>query len=234
MIPTRPILLSAIFILATGSILSARTWKEAGSDRSFDGEFVKIDGENVVIRRSNGSIISVPLAKFSEDDQAFVKEQAAPSAAPEGSTGDEVVLSGVHLCCGKCETGVNNALSGIEGLEVGVDRGAKTVTLSGSRIAEGLEALASKGYYGESSSKDFKIAESTASDQKADSVEVEGVHLCCGSCVKAVDKAMAKVDGFSSHNAAKDSSTFTVEGDKITPADVLAALRAEGLSGIVK
>ena len=236
MIATRHILFTALFILATASILSARSWKEVGSDRAIDGDFVKLDGENLVIRRSNCAIVNIPLSKFSDEDQAFAKARAAPAAAParEGSADDQVVLGGVHLCCGGCEKGVNNALSDIEGIEVGVDRGGKTVTLSGPKIAEGLEALASNGYYGESSNKDFKMADVAASEDKADSVEVSGMHLCCGACVKAVDKALADVKGFESHDAAKNSFTFTVSGDKITPAEVLVALRARGLSGTAK
>ncbi len=217
------------------ALVQARTWSEAGSDRTLEGDFVKVDGDNVVIRRSNGTTVNVPLAKLSEPDQTFVKEQTAPKELEIPEEG--VVLSGVHLCCGGCKRGVDNALADIKDIKYTVDTDAETVTFakaSSSLIQEAMNALAAKGYYGISDLEELQIADVEISDKKADSVEVNGVHLCCGSCVKAVTRAMENVDGYESHDAAKDAETFVVSGKNISPSDVLAALRAEGLSGTVK
>jgi protein disulfide-isomerase len=62
----------------------ARTWKEAGSDRTIVGEFVRTEGENVVITRPIGGTAKVPLSRLSEEDQKFAAEQAAAKAAPVG------------------------------------------------------------------------------------------------------------------------------------------------------
>ncbi|MEI6674235.1 MAG: thioredoxin family protein [Verrucomicrobiota bacterium] len=62
----------------------ARTWKEAGSDRAIVGEYVRTEGENVVITRSTGITAKIPLSRLSEDDQKFAVEQAAAKAAPVG------------------------------------------------------------------------------------------------------------------------------------------------------
>ncbi|MES2439934.1 MAG: thioredoxin family protein [Verrucomicrobiota bacterium] len=64
--------------------LEARTWKEAGSDRSLEGEYSKTDGDLVVILRPNGTTVKIPLAKLTDEDKKFVAEQAAakPEAAP--------------------------------------------------------------------------------------------------------------------------------------------------------
>ena len=56
---------------------SARTWKEAGSDRTLEGEFSRKEGDAVMIVRPNGSTVKVPLSRLSDADQEFVAEQAA-------------------------------------------------------------------------------------------------------------------------------------------------------------
>jgi len=63
--------------------LEARSWKEAGSTRSIEGEYSRTDGDQVVIVRANGTSVKVPLAKLSEEDKKFVAEQA--SAKPEAA-----------------------------------------------------------------------------------------------------------------------------------------------------
>jgi len=66
--------------------LEARTWKEAGSDRSLEGEYSKTDGDQVVILRPNGTTVKIPLAKLTDEDKKFVTEQSAPK--PEAAVAD--------------------------------------------------------------------------------------------------------------------------------------------------
>lgn len=66
--------------------LEARTWKEVGSDRTLDGDYSRTEGDQVVIVRSNGKSVKVPLAKLSDEDQKFVAEQ--PAAKPPGASTD--------------------------------------------------------------------------------------------------------------------------------------------------
>jgi thioredoxin-related protein len=66
--------------LALPLSLEARTWKEAGSDRSLEGDYLKTEGDQVVIRKAGGTTVKIAVSKLSEEDQKFVAEQAAPKA----------------------------------------------------------------------------------------------------------------------------------------------------------
>lgn len=79
-------LLSIVTILLP-TALEARSWKEAGSDRSLEGEYARTEGDLVVIVRPNSTSVKVPLAKLSDDDKKFVAEQAASKPTP--GTADE-------------------------------------------------------------------------------------------------------------------------------------------------
>ncbi|HEX7260216.1 MAG TPA: thioredoxin family protein [Luteolibacter sp.] len=57
--------------------LEARSWKEAGSNRSLEGEYSRTEADQVVILRANGTSVKVPLEKLSDEDKKFVAEQVA-------------------------------------------------------------------------------------------------------------------------------------------------------------
>lgn len=88
------------FLLSVGlffgalTALNARTWTEAGSGRTLDGEFVRMQGDAVVVRVANGSTSQLPLVRLSEADQAFVKAQLAAKPVakeePKSSEKDDV------------------------------------------------------------------------------------------------------------------------------------------------
>ena len=108
-------------------------------------------------------------------------------------------ISGVHLCCKSCVTGVEKAVSKVSDAKAEVDQDAGTVTLSGPdavTVQKAADALVAAGYFGKTSEGSIKLANETgAKGEKVKSLKVEGVHLCCGKCVKAVDKATASVSG---------------------------------------
>src|SRR5438874_5124022 len=52
------------------------------------------------------------------------------------------------------------------------------------------------------------LAGSTSAVAGAEKVEVKGVHLCCGNCVKSVGNILGKIDGVT--DAACDRATKTV------------------------
>jgi hypothetical protein len=58
------------------------------------------------------------------------------------------------------------------------------------------------------------------------------VHLCCGKCVDAFNKAV-KPAGATKTDAAKNAKTVIVEGD-VSPKDVLEALHKAGFNATVK
>ena len=69
--------------------LHARPWKEAGSDRTLEGDYVRTEGDQVVIRKSGGSTIKIAVSKLSEEDQKFVASQAP---AKEEASADKDVF----------------------------------------------------------------------------------------------------------------------------------------------
>ena len=79
----------------------------------------------------------------------------------------------------------------------------------------------------------MKLDSSTgATGEKVQTLRVEGVHLCCGKCVKAVDRAVKSVPGAKEHTAVKGAKTFEVTGD-FNDKDLFTALQKEGLTGKV-
>ena len=75
-----------LLALVFTSFVQARTWTEASSGRTLTGDFVKATDTTVTVRLANGSTTDLPLARLSEADQTFVKEQAKPAAKPEEKT----------------------------------------------------------------------------------------------------------------------------------------------------
>jgi copper chaperone CopZ len=145
-------------------------------------------------------------------------------------------ITDVHLCCKGCVTGVEKAINEVPGAKASVDQEAGTVTLAGPDVAtvqKAADALVAAGYFGKSSDKNVRIHASTgAKGEKVQTLKVEGVHLCCGKCVKAVDRAVKTVPGVKEQTATKGATSFDVTGD-FNDKDVMAALQKEGLTGKV-
>ncbi|MDB6023350.1 MAG: hypothetical protein JWQ04_3207 [Pedosphaera sp.] len=141
-------------------------------------------------------------------------------------------ISNVHLCCDKCVKGVDTALAPVSGAKAVCDKDASTVVITAPDKAtaqKAADALIAAGYFG--SSDDVKIDASTgAKGEKVQTLKVNGVHLCCGKCVKAVDKAVKSVPGVTGETAAKGAESFEVTGD-FNDKDVFDALQKAGLTG---
>jgi len=152
------------------------------------------------------------------------------------ATASQAKITDVHLCCKSCVSGVQTAIEKVPGAKAEVDQDAGTVTLSGpddGTVQKAADALIAAGYFGKSSdSKLILDAKNGAKGQKVQSLKIEGVHLCCGKCVKAVDHAVKSVPGVKEQTAAKGAKSFEVTGD-FNDKDVLDALQKEGLSGKV-
>lgn len=144
-------------------------------------------------------------------------------------------ISDVHLCCRGCVNGVQKAVGEIDGAKAAVDAEAGTVTLSGpdsATVQKAADALVKAGYYGKPEG-DLKLDSDTgATGQQVKSLRIEGAHLCCGKCIKAVDRAVKSVAGAKEHNAVKGAKTFEVTGD-FNDKDMFTALQKEGLTGKV-
>ena len=145
-----------------------------------------------------------------------------------GANADSTVtLKGVHNCCKSCANGITKAVTSVSGATVALDKSTITITAKSEADAtKATAALLKAGYFGEGATA------GTASDAKVKSAKVSGVHLCCGKCVDAFNKA-AKAGGATKTDATKGAKTVTVEGD-FSAKDLLAALNKEGFNGEVK
>ena len=148
------------------------------------------------------------------------------------ASASDAKITDVHLCCKGCVEGAEKAVSSVPGAKAAVDQDSGTVTLTGSDAAtvqKAADALVAAGYFGKSS--DVKLDATTgAKGAKVQSLKIQGVHLCCGKCVKAVDKAVKSVPGVKEQTAAKGVKSFDVTGD-FNDQEVFAALQKEGLTG---
>ena len=145
-------------------------------------------------------------------------------------------ISDVHLCCPSCVKGVEKAVADVADVTAAVDKTAGTVTLTGpdkAAVQKAANALVAAGYFGKSSDAGIKMASETgAKGKKVQTLKLEGVHLCCGKCVSAVDKAVKSVPGVKEQTAKKNAESFEVTGD-FNDREVLDALQKAGLTGKV-
>jgi copper chaperone CopZ len=145
-----------------------------------------------------------------------------------------VTLSHVHLCCKSCIKGVDKATATVAGAAAQSDGDAETVTITAPDKAtaqKAVDAIVAAGYFGVPSDPAIKVeAPSGAKDGFTESLDVTGVHLCCTSCVDAVNDALAKVPGVKANTARKNAAAFEVSGN-FDPKAVFTALHEAGLSG---
>ncbi len=147
-----------------------------------------------------------------------------------------VKLTDVHLCCQGCVKGAQHAVAGVSGVTASVDQDEGTVTLTGAdpaTVQKAADALVAAGYFGKSSDPAIKLnADTGATGRQVQSLEIKGVHLCCGKCVKSVNEALGSVSGVKANTATKGAKSFTVTGD-FNDKEVLTALQKAGLTGQV-
>jgi copper chaperone CopZ len=143
-------------------------------------------------------------------------------------------ITDVHLCCKSCADGVEKAVTEVPGAKAAIDAEGRTVTLSGpdtATVQKAAKALVAAGYYGKTGDGALKLnADTGAKSRTVQSMKIEGVHLCCPKCVKAVDKAVKSVPGVKEQTATKGAKSFEVTGD-FNEKDVMTALQDAGLTG---
>jgi copper chaperone CopZ len=145
-----------------------------------------------------------------------------------------VTITDVHICCQSCVKGVATAVADVKGLTAKADQDAGTVTLTGpdtATVQKGADALVAAGFFGKSSDPAIKLnTETGAKNQKVQSIKIEGLHLCCGKCVTAVNNVLGTVPGVTGNTAAKGAASFDVTGN-FNDKDVFDALQKAGLTG---
>jgi copper chaperone CopZ len=147
-----------------------------------------------------------------------------------------VTLSGVHICCGSCVDAINDTVAKVPGVKADPSQDAGTIVLTAAdkpTLQKAVDALVAAGFYGKSSDAAIVVsAPSGATGDKAQVLQVTGVHLCCDQCVTKLDAVVTKVPGVTSCDAKANAEVFTVKGD-FKPADVFAAMNGAGFSGKV-
>ncbi len=143
-------------------------------------------------------------------------------------------ISKIHLCCDSCVKGVNKAVATVNGAAAVADKTEHTVVITAPDAATAqktADALVKAGYFGVSSDPSIKInSETGAKGGKVQTLKVQGVHVCCAKCVKAVHGALTDVPGVTGDTVTKGEDSFTVTGD-FKDTDVFAALQKAGISG---
>ena len=67
----------------------ARRWSDDTGHYSVEAEFVRIRDSEVVLRRSDGTIVAVPLHRLSRVDQDYVKHLVARRSAGQQAASDQ-------------------------------------------------------------------------------------------------------------------------------------------------
>ena len=147
-----------------------------------------------------------------------------------------VTITNIHMCCGKCVKLANKTVASIDGASSVSDETNRTVVVTApdsATLQKAVDALVKAGFYGVSSDDSIKInGETGAKGEKVQTLKVKDVHLCCPSCVKAVNKALKDVPGVTANTATKGAESFEVTGD-FKDSDVFDALKKAGLTGKV-
>jgi copper chaperone CopZ len=166
----------------------------------------------------------------------FATTVVALALAGSAYADSSVKLTDVHLCCQSCVKGVQKAVAKVPGVKAESDMDEKTISLTApdeATLQKGVDSLTAAGYYGKSSDAGIKVnGETGAKDIKVEKLKIEDTHLCCGSCVKAVNKALADVPGVTGNTAKKGETSFEVTGNFNEKA-VFDALQKKGLTGHV-
>lgn len=142
-------------------------------------------------------------------------------------------LSGVHLCCGKCDKAVI-AAAGTAGVTATVEEkdGTKSVTLKGAddaALTKAVAALSTAGFSGTPANAEVKLPAAPA-PATLDGAVVSHLHNCCGKCAKAIKATLGGVAGVTKVEV--DGQTATLTGP-VDAAVVVATLRKAGMDGSV-
>jgi len=149
----------------------------------------------------------------------------------------KVEVTGVHLCCQGCVDAVDAAVRNVAGVTSRCDMEKKTVTLTASDDAaaqKGLDAIAAAGFHGRTDNEQLAMkAVSSIPRGRVKSLEISGIHNCCGLCCEAIKEAIATVDGVTGDTATPGTTTFQVIGN-YDAAALVKALHAAGFNAQVR
>ncbi len=64
----------------------ARKWMDSTGKYSVEAELVEVQGDKVVLKKSTGSVITMPVARLSKADQEYLQSLAKPGPKPPGDS----------------------------------------------------------------------------------------------------------------------------------------------------
>lgn len=159
---------------------------------------------------------------------------ASMSGAEGGAT--KVEVKGPHICCTQCVNVVADILGKVEGVsDVKSNTKTKTVnfTAKDDKAAQaGFKALLDGGFFGTATADGKEIKNglpATAKGGSVESITVKDVHVCCGACRTAVNKAFK--DAKVSYAGKGPQLTVTIAGTALEQSAVLETLRKAGFNG---
>ncbi len=145
-------------------------------------------------------------------------------------------VSEMHLCCGACTSAVEKAVKSVEGASVTVseDEGTAEIAAKDKETAQkAIDAMAKAGFHGKLDSDLVAFKKVEPPEGTVESLELEGIHNCCGGCNAAIKEAIGKVDGIKSTTLAAKKSSFTASG-KFDAKELVNAMLAAGFHCTVK
>jgi len=135
------------------------------------------------------------------------------------ATAEEYKVTGAHNCCGACSKAIKEALSSVEGVSnITAEPKTTEITFEAAdpkTARTAVNKLAAAGFHGEvSGGKNVKMRDNSSVEAgKVEKLSLVGVHNCCPGCAKAVEAAIAKVEGVESHEFSKNKKGVTISGN---------------------
>ena len=120
---------------------------------------------------------------------------------------------------------------------INCDLNTKMVTFSvpdDKTARRGVKALAAAGFFGTATHSKKNVAFPDAGakkGQKLDTFVLEGIHLCCGSCVTGSQKSLVNVTGVKVIDIDRKQKTIKLTGSSIDVKAAIAALNKAGFYG---
>ncbi len=124
------LLAACCFVAGLCPIAQAREWSDATGKFKVQGNFVKVEEGKVVLRKADGSTVSVPLEKLSPADREFIKANPAGEDAGNGpaTAGPAAVQAIVRKNCYRCH-GEDGASEGGFNFALNLDKVARTLVV---------------------------------------------------------------------------------------------------------
>lgn len=73
-----------LFALFLTPLAQGRTWTNL-QGKKLEAEFIRLDGQKAVLKRSGGQTVSIPLSQLSREDRDFIAEQEKGGALPSNT-----------------------------------------------------------------------------------------------------------------------------------------------------